>query len=290
MLSDAKSKFGSRPVLFSHCAWRVMLNIAVVCTSPALLCSPVLSQTRGLGDVHYFLNSNQAPGVVAGAQIARGVPGVGTFTAVSISGPNDLKVALARDGQFLPSLEAPVATGMLVGAVYRFRVTNIPFRPGEELYPTLEIVDRINPPAGREHRFPIPIVLTTEDLRLALDGALVTRVIYLEDSENAEPLAARAGEQRTFDVAPADNALKTADQFGRPVAILRIGSRVPSDLQGDLTSFLYGCPPWVPLPTAPSREALLRDGSWPETLPLERTDQPYSEAPSEDYPRTPVAY
>jgi hypothetical protein len=267
-----------------------MLNIAVVCTSPALLCSSAMSQSSPLGDVHYFLNSNQSPGAVAGAQIARGVPGVGTFTAVSISGPADLQVALARDGQFLPTLEAPVTTGMLVGAVYRFRVTNIPFRPGEELYPTLEIIDRINPPAGREHRFPIPVVLTTEDLRLALDGALVTRVIYLEDSENAEPLAARPGEQRTFDVAPADNALKTADQFGRPIAILRIGSRVPTNLQGDLTSFLYGCPPWVPLPTVPNREAMLRDGVWPETLPMERTEQPYSEAPSEDYPRTPAAY
>lgn len=272
-------------------AWSTLwLLVASLCASPTLLCSSSFAQARSLSDVHYFLNSNQAPGVVASAQVARGAAGVGTFTAVSISGPPDLKIALARDGQFLHTLEAPVATGMLVGAVYRFRVTNIPFRPGEELYPTLEVIDRITPPAGREQRFPIPIVLTQEDLGLALSGALVTRVIYLEDSENAEPLAAVPGEQRTFDVGQADNALKTADQFGRPVAILRMGSRVPTSLQEDLSSFLYGCPPWVPLSPVPDRDTLVREGQWPEVIPLERPTQPYSEAPTEDIPRTPRAY
>lgn len=258
----------------------------MLAVSPALPCSISHAQSNSLPKVHYFLNSNEAPGVVASAQVARRTPGVGTFTALSISGPETLKVALARDGQFLPALDAPVTTGMLVGAVYRFRVTNIPFRPGEELYPTVEIIDRINPPAGREHRFPIPVVLTDEDLKLALDGALVTRVIYVEDSENAEPLAARAGEQRTFDVGPADNALQTADQFGRPLAILRIGSRVPADLQADLSGFLYGCPPFIPLPTVPDREAMIREGKWMEAVPVQRDVLPYSEAPGADIPRT----
>ncbi|MEZ6074510.1 MAG: hypothetical protein R3C56_02200 [Pirellulaceae bacterium] len=62
-------------------------------------------------------------------QVARGARGVGTFQAVSLSGPKALKIALARDGQFLQPIDAPVITGMLVAGVYRFRVTNIPFRP-----------------------------------------------------------------------------------------------------------------------------------------------------------------
>lgn len=273
-------------------SWPVQLLAAVLVAScsPALLCSQLLAQTPRLPKVHYFLNANEAPGVVAGAQVARGMPGVGTFTAVSISGPNQLQVALAQDGAFLHPLDAPVVTGMLVGAVYRLRVTNIPFRPGEELYPTVEIIDRINPPAGREHRFPIPVVLTEEDLRLALQGALVTRVIYLEDSEVAEPRAAEPGSQRTVEVGPADNALQMADQLGRPVAILRIGSRVPADLQGDLSHFLYGCPPWIPLPTAPNRQALIDSGQWPAGEPTARPEQPYSEAPEQDFPRTPSTY
>lgn len=237
--------------------------------------------------VHYLLDANQAPGVVASSQIARGTRGMGTFQAVSISGPPGLQVALARDAQFLPPLEAPVTTGMLVGGVYRFRVTRIPFREGEELYPTLEVIDRIYPPAGREHRFPIPVVLTQEDLRLALDGAMVTRVIYLEDGEIAEPIAATPGEQNTLDVAVADNALQVADQLGRPVAILRIGSRVPMNMNSDLTDFLYGCPPWVPLIVAPDRQTLVESGQWPATAPAEAAAEPYSESPTENAPRTP---
>ncbi|MEZ6133746.1 MAG: DUF11 domain-containing protein [Pirellulaceae bacterium] len=264
----------------------ILVLTALLCPGPHT--SRSLAQDNPYSNVHYLLNANAAPGVVASAQVARGAPSVGSFTAVSVSGPASLQVALARDGQFLETLAAPVTTGMLVGAVYRFRVTNIPFRPGEELYPTVEIIDRVNAPAGREHRFPIPVVLTEEDLRLALDGALVTRVIYIEDSENAEPLASRAGEQRTFNVSASDNALKTADQFGRPVAILRFGSRVPMDLQGDLSAFLYGCPPWIPLPTAPDRDAMIRSGTWPESLPMERGEQPYQETPLENIPRTPL--
>ena len=227
------------------------------------------------------------PGQVASAQVARRMPGVGTFQAVSITGPKGVQVGLARDQQFLEPIDAPVTTGMLVGGVYRFRVTKIPLRPGRELYPTVEIIDRINAPAGREHRFPIPVVLTMEDLDLALEGALVTRVIYLEDSENAEPLAASPGEQRTFEANPYDNALKMADQFGRPVAILRIGSRTPATLTGDLNNFLYGCPPWIPLPTAPDRARMIKDGMWTETEMTDREPQPYSEKPTQDYPRTP---
>ncbi|MEO8271200.1 MAG: hypothetical protein ABI557_15870, partial [Aureliella sp.] len=128
----------------------------LVGTTTPLLCSTVVAQSRALPNVHYFLDANQAPGAVAGAQVARGARGVGTFQAVSLSGPKGLKIALARDGQFLQPIDAPVTTGMLVAGVYRFRVTSIQFRPGEELYPTLEVIDRIYPPAGREHRFPIP--------------------------------------------------------------------------------------------------------------------------------------
>jgi hypothetical protein len=240
-----------------------------------------------LPNVNYLLDARQPPGEIAAMQAARRIPGFGTYQAVSISGPEGLHVALAKDYAFLEPLSAPVTTGMLVGSVYRFRVTQIPLRPGQELYPTIEIIDRICPPAGREHRFPIPIVLTTEDLWSALNGALVTRVIYLEDSEIAEPKAAEPGTQRTTDVGPLDNALKVADQLGRPVAILRIGSRVPANLSGDLTGFLYGCPPWIPLATAPSKEEFIESGRWPASIPMEHGEEPYSEPVPQDYPRIP---
>ena len=255
--------------------------IAFAVPSPALL-----AQSKALPNAHYFLDAKGEPGVVAGAAIARRVPGVGSYQAVEVAGPKGVQVALAREGQFLPTLEAPVKVGMIVGAVYRVRVTGIPFRPGEELYPTIEVIDRVHAPSGREHRFPIPVVLEEADLRSALDGALVTRVIYLEDSELADPIAVQPNTQAVLDVGPMDNALKSADQLGRPVAILRIGSRVPANLQGDLTDFLYGCPPWIPVAVAPSRAAMVEKGLWPETIPAEPSKL-RNEPPESDEPRTP---
>lgn len=243
-------------------------------------------QSRKLPKAHYFLDARSEPGVVAHAQIQRRLPGVGSFQAVSVSGPQGMKVALAKDGQFLEPLDAPVAVGMMVGAVYRVRVTNIPYLPGEELYPTIEVIGRINAPQGREHRFPIPIVLDEVDLRQAVDGALVTRVIYLEENEIAEPLTAPKKGQRVTNVGPSDNALQVADQMGQPVAILRIGSRVPSSLEGDLSQFLYGCAPWIPIATAPNREALIQSGQWPDTPPTEAAGL-RNERPEADEPRTP---
>ncbi|MEM7473902.1 MAG: hypothetical protein AAF483_02860 [Planctomycetota bacterium] len=250
--------------------------------------SSLVAQTSPtLPRVHYLLDSRQPPGMVASAQANKNPTPLGAFQAVSVSGPEGLQVALAKDGMFLPPLEAPVTTAMLVGGVYRFRVTNIPLRPGAELYPTLEIIDRLYSPPGREHRFPIPVQLTEEDLRLALKGAFVTRVIYVEDNDNAFPFAFEPGQQRTTDVLPTDNALQVADRFGRPVAILRIGSRVPTNLQGDLTQFLYGCPPWRPLPVAPDRDKLIEQGLWPAGEVAESDGQPTEEEIKQDYPRIP---
>lgn len=151
--------------------WLSRCGIAVAAIAFALPCPALLAQTKQLPNVHYFLGAKGEPGVVAGAAIARRVPGVGSYQAVEVSGPKGVQVALARDGQFLHTLEAPVKVGMIVGAVYRVRVTGIPFRPGEELYPTIEVIDRVHAPAGREHRFPVPVVLEEADLRAALDGA-----------------------------------------------------------------------------------------------------------------------
>ncbi len=256
--------FHVNPMTVKDCC---LLAVRIASALAMLQCSDLRAQSSRPTlnpKVNYFLSDADEPGVVGQAQIARRAPGAGTYQAVEVRGPKGMGVALAQEGQFLHDLQAPVKVAMLVGAVYRVRITGIPLRPGEELYPTIEVIDRVYAPLGREHRYPIPIVIEEEDLRAALSGNLVTRVIYLEDSENAEPIAVSPGEQKLLDVGPTDNALKVADQFGRPVAILRIGSRVPANMQGDLTDFLYGCPPWLPVAPVPSREVLQEKSLYPE--------------------------
>ena len=119
--------------------------------------------------------------------------------------------------------------GAAIGPVYRFSVTDIPNNPDVEIFPTVEVIDRLYPPPGLALRYPIPIELTQEELEMAAGGAFVTRVIYVEDPHQALPVNQhRDGEQPWFEAAPGDDPLVAADRLGRPVAILRIGGRVPN--------------------------------------------------------------
>ncbi|MEQ9412022.1 MAG: hypothetical protein RIK87_30200 [Fuerstiella sp.] len=131
---------------------------------------------------------------------------------------------------------APALVAANAGHLYRLRISNMEQFPDVEIYPTVELLDRLHPPAGRENDFPIPVILTADDIRTALGGQLVTRVVYLEQPQLAQvmdPLRREIPQSMT----PAENALKEADRLGRPMAILRIGGRQPSP--GSPASF-YG--------------------------------------------------
>jgi hypothetical protein len=146
------------------------------------------------------------------------------------------------EGGFSDAKQDKLLAGMLIGQVYRLKVSNIPGFEGHEVFPTVEVIDRLYPPPGQAARFPIPIVLTQEELEFAIDGRYVLRVIYLENPKDAIPIREIKGEQRYFEIAPGDDAMETADRLGRPVAILRMGSRVPLP-EDDQTPFLYQEPP-----------------------------------------------
>ena len=63
-----------------------------------------------------------------------------------------------------------VLAGMLIGQVYRLKVANLVGNEGQEIFPTIEVIDRLYPPPGQEARFPIPIELTAEELATVNGG------------------------------------------------------------------------------------------------------------------------
>jgi hypothetical protein len=206
------------------------------------LATQLFAQAPG---VHYQHTGALPPGAIGSWQLQRGGPLPGYYQPVEIKAPPGALISLATTGQFEPSAPAPVTAGMLIGAVYRLKVVRIPFHEGAEVFPTIEVVDRLYPPARHVWRFPIPIEITQEDLQLALAGKFVTRVIYLENPQTAVPAPENPADQHWFDVRPGENPLAVADTFGRPVAILRIGGRVPVDpLQPD-PAFLFNSPPFL---------------------------------------------
>ncbi len=205
--------------------------------------------------VHYLHAGVLAPGAIGAAQLQRGGPLPGYFQPIEIRASQGASVSLACDGRFAEPQAAPMKTAMLIGPVYRLRVTDIPRRSGEEVYPTIEVINRLYPPIGEELRFPVPIELTQQDLEAALDGKFITRVIYLEDPRAPYTRVEDPKNQYTVDVRPSDDPLVTADHLGRPMAILRIGGRMPIDPDDPGDDFLYHSPPLLRFvrPTPPAR-------------------------------------
>ncbi len=124
-----------------------------------------------------------------------------------------------------------VATlGLKVGVAYRMRIANIPERPGQELYPLVEIVGHLHRPLSIDPgKYPIRITWTLEDLLESLDkGRLVTQVIYLENPDFAVPMSVNKEEIPRHTITPVEDPLKVAIGLGRVVAIVRLGSRMPS--------------------------------------------------------------
>ncbi len=193
---------------------------------------------------HYRFGPNVPAGAVGHERLNRGGPVHGYFQPVEVTAPQGVVVSLAEQGYWTDATDGPVLAGMLIGQVYRVKLSNLEDHPDRDLYPTIEVIDRTYPPPGMERRFPIPIVLNASDLDLALRGLMVTRVVYVEDPALAIPGKQMPGEQLWHDAGPQANALEEADRLGRPVAIVRIGGRVPVEGEGPDWEFLYGSPPW----------------------------------------------
>jgi len=193
--------------------------------------------------VHYLDAGPIPPGAIGARQLLRGGPLPGYFQPVEIIAPAGVSVSAAVENHFSPPSPAPLKTALLIGPVYRLRVTRIPLHEGAELFPTIELINRLYPPRGQELRFPVPIELSEQDLKLALEGRFITRIIYLEDPLLAIPGPNGRPQQNWFDVAPKDDPLIVADRLGRPMAILRIGGRVPIDPESPDPVFMYNSPP-----------------------------------------------
>ncbi|MHB1036116.1 MAG: hypothetical protein ACYC35_15825 [Pirellulales bacterium] len=217
-------------------------SVAKVVLAYLSMAMPLAAQ---VSPTHYRHSGVTPPGAIGSWQLQRGGPLPGYFQPVEIKAPKGALISLAAQGAFDRPQATPARVGLLISPVYRMRVTNIPLHEGVEVFPTLEVIDRLYPPAGQEHRFPIPVELTQEELELAIAGKFVTRVVYLEDPENALPVAENPQSQEWFDAGPGTNPVEVADQFGRPVAILRLGARLPDNPEQPDPSFLYGCPPFV---------------------------------------------
>ncbi|MDA7906116.1 hypothetical protein N9B37_00735 [bacterium] len=176
---------------------------------------------------HHLIDGNMVPGAAAD-HYRLGNPALrGHVQPVRLITPKGTNIEVGTGNSFIQTNASKASLAMQIGPVYRFKLTNVPRYEGKSLYPSIELLNRLNPPQGLENEFPVEVVLTQEDVVDAMRGSLVTKVIYLENPENALPQRHMADQQPTIDISGARDPLREAERLGRPMAILRIGSRIP---------------------------------------------------------------
>jgi hypothetical protein len=213
---------------------RWALLVGVVCGPAAVAQQP---------PVHWLHAGVMPPGAIGNLRHLRGGPVSGYFQPVRIRAPEGARISLAEEGGLNDLQSSNVLVGMLIGPVYRLQVSGVGPHQDQTVYPTIEVVDRLYPPANLATRYPIPIELTADELDMATQGMFVTRVIYLENPNEALPVNEKPSDEQQWVEAPhGADPLVVADEMGRPVAILRIGGRVPRAMG---TAF-DACPaPWT---------------------------------------------
>ena len=108
-------------------ASKLLLLAAIVCLVP----SP-----SGLAQEpprHWHHAGALPPGAIGKLRLRRGGPLLGRFQSVQIRVPDGTRIALAMDGQFTDPVAKNVLPGMLIGAVYRVRITDTPIANGLEV-------------------------------------------------------------------------------------------------------------------------------------------------------------
>jgi len=176
------------------------------------------------------------PVVVGGPEVVAG-PEVAALAAdvqvVRFQGPAGVKVeVLGPDPEPVPIGDGHglLTVGLRVGTGYRLRLSDLPDRPGVELFPVVEVVGHLHRPAGIDPgKYPIRVAFTEADFIDAADhNRLVTQVIYLEDPEQALPISLPKDEIPVVSLNPAEQPLKVAAALGRVMAVVRVGGRRPS--------------------------------------------------------------
>lgn len=188
----------------------------------------VLSATAYAQQPHQLLRGNMVPGQASQIKLMGNPANVGKYQAVKVVAPEGVDLAVASGGAFVSTMQPQYSVGMQLGSLYRFRIEGTEVGRKYELYPSVELLDFLHPPKGLETDFPVLVVITESDIRAANAGRLVTKVIYLEDPETALPRTGKKELQPWYDVSASEDPVRTAAGLGRPMAILRIGSRVPT--------------------------------------------------------------
>ena len=122
-------------------------------------------------------------------------------------------------------LIVPARYNFLQGYIYRLKLTDIPSRPGVQLYPTIEVAPSTPATDAYLTHNPIPLQFTAEDFDQVIDGGnFVTKVIYLPDPKFQELAIAGVETLVSTRLEPGVDPILEADKRGTILMIVRLGA------------------------------------------------------------------
>ncbi len=154
--------------------------------------------------------------------------GASPLLFVRFTGPQGMRTTFYQGTPEGRTFAAPAVVGLRPGYLYRIKCFGFADRPDLAIYPTLEVRGSLSLTARvAPATFPAPVVLTETDLRNAISGSLVTKVVYLENPEKAAPGLAPPGQTTETELTPEHDLLNESRDIGRPLLVVRFGGRIP---------------------------------------------------------------
>jgi hypothetical protein len=151
-------------------------------------------------------------------------------TEVRFVGPAGVKIAWyapgpdSKNGFSATSIEAPGRYNFAQAAIYRLKLSDIPGRPGMELYPTLEVVPVNVKTATFLAHSAVPVAFTEEDFEQVAAGNYVVKVIYLPDPAHQDLAVLGADEVVSSRLEPGVDPIAEACKRGSILLVVRIGN------------------------------------------------------------------
>jgi len=169
---------------------------------------------------------------------------------IAFVGPEGMAITwdISMPGQFdSEPVICPARYNFHQGAIYRLKLTNIPGRPGIELYPTVEVGSAMPRTEAFLAHNAIPVQFTNEDFDQVLSGNFVTKVIYLPDAEFQQLALAGVETLVSTRLDPGVDPIVEADRRGAILAVLRLGNKdleIPGEIieGGDVMPASYSVP------------------------------------------------
>ncbi len=171
------------------------------------------------------------PGAVAAVNVPPPPgPAVAKRTEVRFASPAGMKVSWygygpdGRPGFSSNQVEVPGRYNFIQGAIYRLKLTDIPNRPGVDLYPTLEVV----PSSFKTDAFiahsAVPVFFTEEDFDQVAAGNYLVKVIYLPFPQYQDIATVGPNEIVSTRLEPGVDPSQEALKRGSILLIVRVGN------------------------------------------------------------------